>query len=99
CRERSRRPVCECGDGRVKKIAIFASGTGSNFQAIVDAVSAGSLQANVALLVCDKPGAAVVEKAELANVETFVFNPKQYDFKADFEQEIIQLLRQHEIDF
>ena len=83
----------------MKKIAIFASGTGSNFQAIVDAVTKGSLQANVALLVCDKPGAAVVEKAELANVETFVFNPKQYESKADFERELIQLLQQREIDF
>lgn len=80
-------------------IAIFASGTGSNFQAIIDAVKAKKLHAEVKLLVCDKPGAAVIAKAEMADVTTFVFNPKQYETKVDFENEIIDQLKQHDIDY
>ncbi|MBS4179471.1 phosphoribosylglycinamide formyltransferase [Lederbergia citrea] len=83
----------------MKKIAIFASGTGSNFQAIIDAVKVGTLNTEIALLVCDKPGAAVIEKAELASIRTFVFNPKQYASKADFEQQIIEQLQQHHVDY
>lgn len=83
----------------MKKIAVFASGTGSNFQAIVDAVSAGKLRADVALLVCDMPSAPVIEKAELAGVQTFIFTPKLYESKAVFETEIVEKLREHEVDF
>ncbi|CAM3883123.1 phosphoribosylglycinamide formyltransferase [Lederbergia lenta] len=83
----------------MKKIAIFASGTGSNFQAIIDAIAAKQLQAEVALLVCDKPMAGAIDKAKLAGVPAFVFEPKQYESKAAFEQQIIHKLRQHEVDF
>ena len=73
-------------------LAVFASGTGSNFEAIADACSDGRLDARVALMVCDKPGAPVVEKAARRGIETFVFNPKSYACKADFETEIAGLL-------
>ena len=48
----------------MKRIAIFASGNGSNFQAIVDAVKNDILHAKVALVICDKPGAYVIERAK-----------------------------------
>lgn len=83
----------------MKKIAIFASGTGSNFQALIDAVKAGSLNVEVKLLVCDKPGAAVIEKAERASVPTFVFNPKQYASKIEFETIIMNKLQEYEVDY
>lgn len=46
------------------KIAVFASGSGSNFQAIQEAIERGELHAKVALVVTDKPGAFVVTRAE-----------------------------------
>lgn len=82
----------------MKKIAVFASGTGSNFQAIVDAITAKRLQAEVALLVCDKPMAGVINKAKLAGVPVFLFDPKQYESKAAFEQKIIVELRKYEVE-
>ncbi|MBS4209583.1 phosphoribosylglycinamide formyltransferase [Bacillus sp. FJAT-50079] len=83
----------------MKRIAVFASGTGSNFQAIVDAVKESRLHAQIALLVCDKPGAAVINKANEAKVDTFVFSPKQYASKVEFEQEIVNQLHSHEVDY
>ncbi|PDM39670.1 phosphoribosylglycinamide formyltransferase [Parageobacillus yumthangensis] len=83
----------------MKNIAIFASGSGTNFQAIVDAVKKGIVPARVALLVCDKPGAKVIERAEREQIPTFVFSPKDYDSKAEFEQAILAELRKHEIEF
>ncbi len=69
------------------RLAVFASGSGTNFEAIVQACEQGVLNARVVLMVCDKPGARVVER-----VETFVFSPKAYGSKADFEREIVALL-------
>ncbi|WMT20318.1 phosphoribosylglycinamide formyltransferase [Parageobacillus toebii] len=83
----------------MKNIAIFASGSGTNFQAIVDAVKNGIVPARVALLVCDKPGAKVIERAERERIPTFIFSPKDYDSKAEFEQAILAELRKHEIEF
>jgi phosphoribosylglycinamide formyltransferase-1 len=74
------------------QIAVFASGEGTNFEAIVSACNRGELDARVALLVCDKPQAAVVEKAKKLGIDTFVFTPKAYNSKQEYEQEIVQML-------
>ena len=81
-----------------KKIAIFASGSGTNFEALAQACADGRLNADVVLMVCDKPGAKVIERAERFGVESFVFSPKSYPSKADFEQEIVQMLRDRQVD-
>ncbi|WP_142066443.1 phosphoribosylglycinamide formyltransferase [Brevibacillus sp. AG162] len=82
----------------VRKLAIFASGSGSNFEAIVQAVQEGKLTGvEVALLVCDKPGAKVLERAERLGIDAFVFQPKEYADKAAFEQEIVAQLQKRDI--
>ncbi|MFF0829989.1 phosphoribosylglycinamide formyltransferase [Brevibacillus sp. NPDC003359] len=82
----------------VRKLAIFASGSGSNFEAIVQAVQDGRLAGvEVALLVCDKPGAKVLERAERLGIDSFVFQPKEYADKAAFEQEIVAQLQKRDI--
>lgn len=83
----------------MKQLAVFASGSGTNFQAIVDAAKKGMLPAHVALLVCDKPGAKVIERAEREHIPAFVFSPKDYAAKAEFEQAILAQLRKYHIDF
>lgn len=82
----------------MKKVAIFASGSGSNFEAIVQAVQSGKLNGvEVSLLVCDKPGAKVLERAERLGIEAFVFGPKAYADKAAFEAEIVAQLQQRDV--
>ncbi|MGG1662632.1 phosphoribosylglycinamide formyltransferase [Brevibacillus sp. NRS-1366] len=82
----------------VRKLAIFASGSGSNFEAIVQAVQDGRLGGvEVALLVCDKPGAKVLERAERLGISAFVFQPKEYADKASFEAEIVAQLQKLDI--
>lgn len=83
----------------MKTIAIFASGTGSNFQNIVEAVERKELEAKIALLVCDKIGAPVVEKAKKANIPFFQFNPKEYASKADYERVILEKLREYDVEW
>lgn len=74
------------------KLAVFASGTGSNFEAIAQACADGVLDAEVAILVCDNPKASVIQKAERFGVESFVFSPKAYSCKAEYEKEIVKVL-------
>ncbi len=74
------------------RIAVFASGNGTNFEAIVSACERGRLDARVVLAVCDKPGAYVTERAAAHGVPTFVFSAKEYASKADYEREIVRRL-------
>src|SRR5690606_7170376 len=82
----------------MKKIAVFASGSGSNFQAIADSIKEGRLAAEIAVLVCDKPGAKVIERASREMVDTLVFTPKNYPDKSFFEAEIVEVLREKNVD-
>ena len=77
------------------KIAIFASGSGTNFEAIAEACADGRVAAETVLMVCDKPGARVIERAARRGIETFVFSAKDYPSKADYEREIVALLDAH----
>jgi len=83
----------------MKSIAVFASGNGSNFQAIVDTVQSGQLKARLALLVCDQLNAHVIERARAAGIPCFVFNPKDYPSKEAYEEEISCLLQNQNVDF
>jgi phosphoribosylglycinamide formyltransferase-1 len=72
----------------MKKIAVFASGNGSNFQAIIDEIAKGNLIAEIAVLVTDKPDCFAVKRALNHNIPIFSFNPKNYKSKEEYEKEI-----------
>lgn len=78
------------------KAAVFASGTGSNFEAIMETKH---LACEIALLVCDKAGASVIAKAEKYGVPTFVFDAKQFPDKATYEKVIIDKLEESGISW
>ncbi|TCM95817.1 phosphoribosylglycinamide formyltransferase-1 [Paenibacillus sp. BK033] len=80
------------------RIAVFASGQGTNFQALADAVRQGGLDATIELLVCDKPAAPVVERARKAGIDTFVFVPKEYPSRQAYETEILAELQRRGIE-
>jgi phosphoribosylglycinamide formyltransferase 1 len=82
----------------MKSIAIFASGRGSNFQAIADAVRKGIVKANISLLVCDNPSAPVLKKAKAAKIKIFLVGRKDFSSKPDFEAAIIKELKKEKID-
>ena len=75
------------------KIAVFASGSGTNFEAIVEACENGVINAKGDILICDRPGAYVIERAKNHNVDTFVLTPKQCKSKADYEEQILHELQ------
>ncbi|MED5016816.1 phosphoribosylglycinamide formyltransferase [Paenibacillus chibensis] len=81
------------------RIAVFASGEGSNFQALAEAATAGTLGgAEIALLVCDKPAAPVVHRAERLGIPAFIFKPKDYESREAYEREIVRRLEELQVD-
>ncbi len=80
------------------RIAIFASGSGSNFEALAVACAEGKIDAEVAVMVCDKPGAKVIERAERLGVECLVLSPKDFGSKSEYEQAILERLTQLRVE-
>lgn len=80
------------------RIAILASGNGSNFEAIVRAVEKDEIQAEVALLFSDKKDAYVLKRAVKYRVPAYSFAPKQFDSKEEYEAALCELLVEQRID-
>jgi phosphoribosylglycinamide formyltransferase-1 len=80
------------------RIAVFASGSGSNFQSIVDQIQQEKLDVSIELLVCDRPQAQVVERARQAHVPVFTFQPKQYESREAYEALILRELLERKVD-
>ena len=78
------------------KAAVFASGTGSNFQALMDTTN---LACDITLLVCDQAEAGVIEKAAKRKVPTFIFNSKAYSSKEAYEKQLVQKLQEANISW
>ena len=83
---------------RKKRLAVFASGTGSNFEAIVTACEQGKIPAETVALVCDKPSARVVERASRHGVKSFTFDPKSFASKVEMETVIADFLDENGVD-
>ena len=80
------------------RLAVFASGRGSNMLAIANAIEEGRLPGvSIDLVVCDKPSAPVLEKAQELKLNTFVFEAKKFRKKSDYESEILKQLQQSRI--
>lgn len=82
----------------MKNIAIFASGSGTNFEALIEKCESGYIDAKVVLMVCDNKDAYVIERAKRHNTPMFVFNPKDYEKKSEYETEIVKYLDENKID-
>jgi phosphoribosylaminoimidazolecarboxamide formyltransferase/IMP cyclohydrolase len=62
----------------MEKIAVFASGEGTNLQVLLDACADGRVRGAVALVVSNKPGVGALKRAERAGVETLVSSPAEH---------------------
>jgi phosphoribosylglycinamide formyltransferase-1 len=79
-------------------IAVFASGRGTNFSAIAKAIKSGKIKANLSLLVCDNPKAAVIGRAKRAGIKVALVKRDDFAGKNDFEAKIIGHLNENNID-
>ncbi len=73
------------------RVAVLASGSGSNFQALIDA------HVPIALLVCNVPGVACLDRAKAAGIEAVVLDHKAFDSRDAFDDALINALQTRNI--
>ena len=81
------------------RLAVFASGSGSNFEAIARAVEADVLPARLALCLSNRPGAGVFERAARFGVPTEALNPSDFAEGADYADALLDVLRRYDVTF
>lgn len=83
----------------MKRLAVLASGSGTNLQAILDAASAPDYPVEIALVLSDRPGCRALERAAAAGVATEVVEWAAVGANRNaFTSAIVGMLRAHGID-
>ena len=81
------------------RLAVFASGGGSNFSAILKAIGVGKLDADCVLLITDREGIGAIEKAEAKQIPVAVLPPSSFPVEDTFADELLRVLDQHGANF
>ena len=79
------------------RLGVLGSTNGTDLQAILDAVSAGELDADVAVVISNRTGAYILERAEINNVSAFFISHKGKK-REEFDGEITAVLKEHSVD-
>jgi phosphoribosylglycinamide formyltransferase-1 len=79
-------------------LGILASGRGSNFQAIIDEIEAGRLNASIKILIVDNPDAFAIERAKRHSIEYLYIDPKVYSSKDEFFKKIADELKKRDVE-
>ncbi|HPC54502.1 MAG TPA: phosphoribosylglycinamide formyltransferase [Methanolinea sp.] len=77
----------------MKRIAALASGRGSNFQAVIDAIRQGSIPAECVGLVSDNPGAYAITRARSAGIPVFIVDYSRYSTKDEYEADLLRVMK------
>lgn len=79
-------------------IAVFASGSGTNFETILQHIEDGSLPVQCQCLIVDKEQAYARTRAQQHQIEDYYFNPKSYPNKEAYEKDILKVLKDKNVD-
>lgn len=81
------------------KIAVCVSGGGTNLQAVLDGVENGKIRnAQVALVISNKPGVYALERAAKKQIPSKVLVPGQYENREKFGEALIAVLKEASVD-
>jgi phosphoribosylglycinamide formyltransferase-1 len=81
------------------KFAVLASGNGSNFQAMVDAIESGELKSRIVKLISDNPQSHAIERARKHRIPYSIYERKKFPDKNSFEKAILADLQNSETDW
>lgn len=82
----------------MKNIVVFASGSGSNFQSILDAVQSGRLNARVAALITDRGDIGSIDRAQRAGIPVHILNPVSFKSKDAYSEALLSTLQELRTD-
>ncbi len=81
-----------------KRIAVLASGRGSNFQAIIDAIKDGKIPARCVALITDNPKAYAVERAGIANIPARIIDYATFPTREVYERALLSTMQEVDAD-
>lgn len=82
--------------GRLR-LAILASGRGSNFDALGRAIKRGDLDADIKVLISDLESAPVLEKAKAQGIDAVFIDPRAFGSRDEYETELVRVLKAHQV--
>ncbi len=80
------------------RLGVLASGRGSNLQAIIDNIEAGKIDAEVAVVISDKPTAFALERAKIHGIQGVHVNPKGFAAKEEYEKAVVESLNENRVE-
>ncbi|MFO7812689.1 MAG: phosphoribosylglycinamide formyltransferase [Pelovirga sp.] len=80
------------------RIAVLASGGGTNLQSIIDQQQCGQLSVDIALVISNNPGAGALDRAQQAGINTLCINHRKHSTREDFDQALVNALQQADVD-
>jgi phosphoribosylglycinamide formyltransferase-1 len=80
------------------KLGIMASGSGSNFEAVAQAIANQQLNAKIQVLIYNKPGIKAIARAERWGVPAVFLNHRDYPSREALDEQIVHTLRQYEVE-
>ncbi|MTV49064.1 phosphoribosylglycinamide formyltransferase [Heliobacillus mobilis] len=80
------------------KLGVLASGRGSNLQAVLDAIDAGKLDAQVAMVISDKQNAYALERAASRGIPAVHLPPADYPERPVYDRKVVELLKSVHVD-
>jgi phosphoribosylglycinamide formyltransferase-1 len=80
------------------KIGVLVSGRGSNLQAIIDAIEAKKLKAEIAVVISNVPGVQALERAKKHGIKAVVVNDRDFQDKSSYEKELIKELENNKVE-
>lgn len=81
------------------RVAVLASGNGSNFEAIVKSYQRREIPGELVLLFSDKKESYAMKRAEMHGIPAFTFSPKDFPSKDCYEEALFDLFADHRIDY
>ena len=79
-------------------LGILASGSGTNLQAIIDAIESGQVPAEIRVVVCNRPHAKALERAERHHLPLEVIDNKAFPSREAFDERVVEVLREKEVE-
>lgn len=81
------------------KLAVLVSGGGTNLQAIMDSINDGRItNAQISVVISNNAGAYALTRARNYGVEALLLSPKSFDTREEFNEKLLEALREREID-
>ncbi len=82
----------------MKKIAVLASGQGSNLEAILQAVEHGEVAGKVVLVLSDREQAPALERARRRGIKSLFIKPRFFGHRVDYDTALLQELRGENVE-